>query len=56
MSYFDFMPVGIEFVGDKIRDTPKNQPLEGDWSQSPPQSQGLQGVTPSPIQDLSFLG
>lgn len=26
MSYFDFMPVGTELVGDKIKDTPTNQP------------------------------
>lgn len=55
MSYFDFMPVGTELVGDKIKDTPKNQPLEGDWSQSPPQPQGLQGSPQSPGQDLSLL-
>lgn len=32
MSNFDFMPIGIELVGDKIRDTPTNQPQEEDWS------------------------
>lgn len=31
MLDFDFMPMGTKLVGDKIRDTPTNQPLEGDW-------------------------
>jgi hypothetical protein len=26
MSDFDFMPIGTKLVGDKIRDTPTNQP------------------------------
>lgn len=26
MSDFDFMPIGTKLVGEKIRDTPTNQP------------------------------
>lgn len=26
MSYFDFMPMGTELVGDEIRDMPTTQP------------------------------
>ena len=55
MSNFDFMPIGTKLIGNKIRDTPMNQPLEEDWSQLPPFLQGPLGASPSPSQDLSFI-
>ena len=38
-SIADFMPVGIELVGDKIRDTPIGESQQEDWMQMPPASQ-----------------
>ena len=38
MSYFDFMLMGTELVGDKIRDTPTSEPQQEDWMQMPPES------------------
>lgn len=44
LSYFDFMSVGTKMVGEKIRDTPKNDPLGEDWNQLPPLPQGPLGI------------
>ena len=55
MLDFDFMSIDIEFIGDKIRDTQTNQPLEENWSQLPSSPQGPLGSPPSPSQYLSFL-
>lgn len=55
MSNFDFMLVGNEFMGDKIKDTPTNQPKYEDWSQLPPKPQGLEVAPPSPIQVTFFV-
>ena len=55
MLDFDFMPMGTKLIGNKIRDTPTNQPLQEDCSQLPPFPQGPLGASPSPSQDLSFL-
>lgn len=33
---FDFILVGTELVGEKIGDTPQNDPLGEDWNQLPP--------------------
>ena len=44
------MPVGIELVGDKIRDTPIGEPQQEDWTQMPPETQGPDITPPSPPQ------
>ena len=54
MSDFNFMPVGIELVGDKIRDTLTNQPQQEDWNQMPLESQGPI-ITPSQVQVTVFV-
>lgn len=51
MSDFDFMPITIELVGNKIRDTLRNKPPQEDWSQQPPQPQGIKMAPPSPNLD-----
>ena len=48
MSDFDFMPVGTELVGDKIRDTPIGESQQEDWMQMPPDSQGPDLTSTSP--------
>ena len=47
MLDFDLMLVGIELVGDKIQDTPTNQPQQEDWTQIPLESQGFEIVPTS---------
>ena len=47
MMDFDFMPVGIELVGDKIRDTPIGKLQQEDWTQMLPDTQGPNLTHPS---------
>ena len=49
-SIADFMPVGMELVEDKIRDTPIGEPQQEDWTQRPPETQGPYITPPSPPQ------
>ena len=44
------MSIGIELVGDKIRDTPTGEPQQQDWMQMSLDSQGLDLTPPSPPQ------
>ena len=44
-SIADFMPVGTELVGDKIRDTPIVEPQQEEWTQRPPDAQDF-GIAP----------
>ena len=55
MSDFDFMPIRIELIGDKIRDTPTNEPQQEDWTQMPLESQGLEITPSSPLQVIVFV-
>ena len=50
ISDFNFMPMGTELVGDKIRDTATGKPQQEDWTQMPPDSQGPDLALPSPPQ------
>ena len=50
MSYFDFMPIGKELIGDKIRDTHIGELQQEDWMQMPPDTQGPDLTPPSPQQ------
>lgn len=52
---FDFMFVGNKMVGEKIYETPWNEPLGKDWNQLPHLSQGLIGIPPPSSQDLSLV-
>ena len=52
MSDFDFMPIGTKLVGEKIRDTPTNEPQQEDWTQMPPKPQGPGLPPPSPLQTI----
>ena len=49
-SIADFMPVGTELVGDKIRDTPIVEPQQEEWTQRPPDAQDFGIAPPSPPQ------
>ena len=53
ISNFDFMPIDTKLVGDKIRDTPTNQPQQEDLSQQLPQPQGSE-VAPSSLVQTKF--
>ena len=44
------MPVGTELVGDKIQDTPIEEPQQEDWTQWPPDAQVSDITPPSPPQ------
>ncbi len=44
---FDFMPVGTELVGDKIKDTPIGESQQQDWMQMPPETRGPHLMPPS---------
>ena len=46
MSDFDFMPIGTKLIGDKIKDTPTNEPQQDDWTHMPLESKGVD-ITPS---------
>ena len=50
MLDFDFMLIGIELIGDKIRDTPTGEPQQEEWTQMPLDSQGPDLTPPSPLQ------
>ena len=47
---FDFMPMGTELDGDKIRDTPIGEFQQQDWMQMPPETQGPHPTPPSSPQ------
>ena len=55
MLDFDFMPMGIDLVGDKIKDTSIGEPQQEDLTQMLPDSQGLNLSGPCSL-NLSVLG
>ena len=42
------MLVGMELVGDKIRDTPTREPQQEEWTQHPPNAKNFGIAPPSP--------
>ena len=55
MLDFDFTPIVTILIGEKIRDTSKNQLLEKDWSQFPSSLQGTLDASLSPSQGVSLV-
>ena len=53
LSYFDFMPIGTNMMGNKIRDAPTNEPLRENWNQFPFVPQGPLGIPPLLAQDMA---
>ena len=48
LSNFNFIPLGTEIVGEKIKHTPMSEPLGEDWNQLSPLPQGPLGIPPPP--------
>ena len=53
MSNFDFMPIGTELIGDKIRDTSIGELQQEDWKQMPLDTHGPDLTTPSPPEIMT---